>query len=806
MIRDITIRMLLILSFLVSGLVPTMIISLVSLSTARTQLQDQAFRQLESVRNIKREQINNFFNERIADISVFSENPHLLEAYIDLKQSFNDAGGSEEQRFKGKLDEAFEAPVEYRRVHNRYFDYFKHLIVKSGYYDFFLMDADHGDTVFTVRKESDFGIRIGDVQSSLRDVWLKAKNENRISLSDTKPYSPSNNAPAQFLAAPIRRQGAIIGIVAVQISIDSIDNIMRERSGMWQTGETYLVGPDKKMRSDSYMNPQQHSVHASFFGNVGQNGVDTEASRQALAGITGTGILMNYQGREVLSAYTPIDIRGVKWAMIAEVEKKEIDNYIAKALDKKIVFLFVISMAVVILISSIISIFIGNGIKKTIAQLEDMIHDVLGGNLKARGNPDSVGVDFKGVVESANQLINTFQLQWQEKQKLEEHIQYTQRLKAIGTLAGGIAHDFNNILTSMFAYSNIVMADLPKNSAVRENMNEIKTAIRRASELVEQIMTFGSQAKRKKQPVDIGEAISGTVKLLHATLPRSITICSQIEKEKLFVHANPSQIHQIFLNLCTNAHYAMRQTGGILHITSQRTTVQEHNQLGLMGGDYCQITVADTGQGIPEDIADQIFEPFFTTKPVGEGSGMGLAMVHGIVRNYGGTISFTSSPGAGSSFFVYLPLMDEVEVTMQSTEGDEPSIKGKGHILLVDDESAICKGQTTVLQSLDYTVTSTCDSREALARFNHTPEEFDLVITDFNMPYMDGLELSKKLLAIRPDIPIIMSTGHTQYNLMKQEEGFKTIDIKAFLLKPYDEGKLSRVIAEVLTGSSPSKK
>ncbi len=806
MIRDISIRILLILSFLVSGLIPTMIISLVSLSSARVQLQDQVFRQLESVRNIKKEQINNFFNERVADISIFSQNPYLLQALEDLDQAFHKTGGSEQQVFKGKLDEEFDAPPEYRRVHERYFGYFKNLIHQSGYYDFFLIDAEYGDTVFTVRKESDFGIRIDNVQSSLRDVWLAAKNEKRIALSDTKPYPPSENAPAQFLAAPVWKGSRLAGIVAVQISIDSIDNIMRERSGMWQSGETYLVGPDKKMRSDSYIDQKNHSVHASFSGTAERNGVDTEASRKALEGGTGSGILVNYQGREVLSAYTPIVVRGVKWAMIAEVEKKEIDSYIASALDKKIVFLFAISILIVIMISSIISIIIGNGIKKTIAQLEKMIRDVLKGNLQARGDPDSVGVDFKGVVENANQLIDAFQSQWQEKRKLEEHIQYTQRLKAIGTLAGGIAHDFNNILTSIFAYCNIVMVDLPKNSATRENMSEIKNAARRASELVEQIMTFSSQTKMKNQPVDITRAIAGTVKLLNATLPRSITIRSQIKTDALFVNANPSQIHQILLNLCTNANHAMREKGGILNITAGKTTIDAHNQHNLKEGDYCEISISDTGHGIPVDIADQIFEPFFTTKPVGQGSGMGLAMVHGIVRNYGGMIHFTSSPGMGATFFVFLPLLEKSNQALYPIEVDEPTIKGKGHILLVDDDEAICRAQTTVLESLEYTVTAGCDSREAAALFAKNPSQFDLVLTDFNMPYLDGLELAHKLKALRPEIPIIISTSLSHYNIMKEKGNIQHTGIKAFLLKPYEADKLSRVIANVLAEARRVKK
>jgi hypothetical protein len=505
--RDISIRPLLIASFTISGLIPIMIVSLIGFSTARTELKEQVFRQLESVRNIKKVQIENFFSKRIEDISVFAANPYVLEAYNHLEESFIEAGGVTGQKFAGHLDEAFRAPISYRKVQDRYFPYFKFLIETYGYYDLFLMTPEFGDTLFTVRKESDFGIRIGEVSSSLRDVWLKVIKTGHLALSDTRPYPPSDNAPAQFLAAPIRNDTRIIGVIAVQISIDSIDEIMKERSGMWKTGETYLVGPDKKMRSDSYMDKANHSVHASFNGTVEKNGVDTAAFKAAFKGITSTDIILNYRNRQVLSAYTPIDIEGVKWAMIAEVDVEEIDAQIANALNKKIIFLFLVSALVLFLLSMTITIFISKGIKNTIFQLEQMIKDVLKGNLKARGDCDSVSVDFKAVVHNANQLIDAFAGQWEEKRKLEEHVQYTQKLKAIGILAGGIAHDFNNILTSMFAFSHIVMSELPADSQAAENMEEIIAAIHRASELVDQILTFGRQSGDEKRKVEISVVI-----------------------------------------------------------------------------------------------------------------------------------------------------------------------------------------------------------------------------------------------------------------------------------------------------------
>jgi signal transduction histidine kinase/CheY-like chemotaxis protein len=803
LVRDISIRPLLIASFLVSGLIPIMIVSLIGFSTAKTELKEQVFRQLESVRNIKKVQIENFFSQRIKDISVFAANPYVIEAYNRLEKAFNQAGGAPGQKFNGRLEEVYDAPHSYREIHDRYFPYFKYLIEQYGYYDLFLMNPGFGDTLFTVRKESDFGIRIGQVSSSLRDVWLKVMNTGGIALSDTRPYPPSDNAPAQFLAAPIRQNNRTTGVIAVQISIDSIDEIMKERSGMWKTGETYLVGQDKKMRSDSYMDPANHSVHASFNGTAAANGVDTDASRAALKGITAAGIIRSYRNREVLSAYTPIIIEGVKWAIIAEVDIEEIELQIANALNNKIIFLFLASALVLFLLSMIVTIFISKGIKNTIVQLEQMIKDVLKGNLKARGDSDSVNSDFKAVVHSANQLIEAFASQWEEKRKLEEHMQYTQKLKAIGALAGGIAHDFNNILTSMFAFSHIVRAELPPDSPASEPMKEIVAALQRASELVDQILTFGRQANDEKQNVEISSIISGTLKLLEATLSKNITLLGRLPEEKIYIDASPSQVNQIVMNLCTNASYAMRESGGIMTVSAESICRRGDESPAAKPGAFCKLTVSDTGHGIEPAIKDRIFDPFFTTKPVGEGSGMGLSMVHGIVWNYGGWIDVQSTPGEGSTFHVYLPEAEPAPRESQEPDAVELPTGSGEKILFVDDESQICNSEAHILEAAGYDVYAVTDPREAEKIFREMPGGFDIVITDLNMPHIDGIELAERLMKLRPNTPVILTSGYRHYSRLVNREKIEKTGIAAFLKKPYDNGQLVQAVFDCLRRPGP---
>ena len=768
-----------------------MVISYVSYRTTRAEMKEQVFRQLESVRNIKKEQIYNYFNERLANISAFSENPAVLKAFKDLEAVFKQDGNS----YKGLSGEKFEAPEFYMDIHERYFPFFKNLISYYGFYDLFLLDLFYGNTIFTVRKEADFGIRISEFSSPLQEVWITAVREKRITLSDTRPYPPSDNIPAQFMAAPLLENDEVRGVIAVQLSLASIDEIMKERSGMWQTGETYLVGQDKKMRSDSYLDSLNHSVLASFRGTVRENGIDTKASQEALWGKEGKEIITDYRSKRVLSAFTPINIKGLRWALIAEVDEGEINKQITAALNMKIAVLTGLSILLLILLALTISVFINNGIKNIIFQLEMLIDNIFQGKLHIRANPNSVTLDFQRVVARTNELLDAFVNQVEEKRKLEDQIHGTQRLEAIGTLAGGIAHDFNNILSSMHAYALIVSKNIPRKSITEENMKELILSIHRASELVEQILTFSRQVKTDEELLDISEEIRDSIKLFKAALPRNIVVESCLSSEPLMIKANPSQLRQVIMNLYTNAYQAMQKCGGTLTISTAKLVLEGKAAFDNKNGTYCKISVKDTGHGMDSKIHKRIFEPFFTTKPVGEGTGMGLSVVHGIVRRCGGHIEVESSPGKGACFDVFLPLAQRTEVIRRKKTKEIALIKGKGQILLVDDDAQICDSQKKTLELLGYTVTSIQDSRLAEKVFSENPKQFDLLIVDLNMPYIDGFELTQRILKIRADTPVILISGFEEMDDTKKRE---KLGIHSILMKPFDLIDISHRIAEVL--------
>jgi signal transduction histidine kinase/CheY-like chemotaxis protein len=776
---------------LISGIIPVLVVSFVSYNTTRDEMKAQVFRQLESVRNIKKEKIHSFFDERIANITAFAENPTVIKACEDIESLFK-------QRtyiFEGQSREAFMASRSYRDIRGRYFRFFKNLTSIYGYYDFFLLDPILGYSLLTVRNEADFGVRMIDIPSSLRDVWKTSLREKRVSLSDTHPYPSSGSMPAQFLAAPIFTNDEAIGVVAVQISADSIDEVMDERSGMWKTGETYLVGQDKKMRSDSYLDSLDHSVLASLRGTVEENGVDTDASREALQGIEDKKIVMGYRGKRVLSAYTPIVIGDVTWALIVEVDEEEVNNHIASVLNTKIILWTGLSILILLLLALAIAIFLHKGIRNMIFRLEKMIDDILHGKLHARVNPSSISVDFQRVMARTNELLDVFVKQMNERKKLEEQIQGSQRLEAIGTLAGGIAHDFNNILTSMHAYALIIKKSTPDNSAAEENINELVLSIRRASELVEQILTFSRQIKTEDVFIDISEEIKDSIKLFNAALPRNIQVESHLSSEQLLIKANPSQISQVIMNLYTNAYQAMQTKGGTLTISTGKVTLEDGIVVDLKSGTYCKISVKDTGHGMDRKVQDRIFEPFFTTKPAGEGTGMGLSVVYGIVRRSGGAIEVESLPGKGARFDVYFPLVQKADFKKRKKRQEMSFIKGKGHILFVDDDAQICDSQKKALELLGYAVTAMQDSRTAEEIFSKKPDQFDLLILDLNMPHLNGFELAERIFEIRADIPVILTTGFADLIDAKkiEELGFHSL-----LLKPYRVDDISPLVAEIL--------
>ena len=384
-----------------------------------------------------------------------------------------------------------------------------------------------------------------------------------------------------------------------------------------------------------------------------------------------------------------------------------------------------------------------------------------------------------------------------EHELLEKKLQQSQKMEAIGTLAGGIAHDFNNILSAVIGFSELSLDIVEKETQLELNLKEMLKAGYRAKELVRQILTFSRQSDQESQPIQVSHLAKEVLKLLRASLPTTIEIRQYMESDSLVV-ADPTQIHQVLMNLCTNAGFAMRGSGGILTVSVQDVDPNEKLPLEahmLSTGKYQKISVSDTGKGVEPSQIDRIFDPFFTTKEKGEGTGMGLSVVHGIVKDHGGMITVDNKFGQGVSFHVYLPII-QGEIQNQPVK-DAITPHGTEHILFVDDELALTKMGKQVLERLGYTVADVSDSQQALSMFKSDPHGFDLLITDLTMPSLTGIQLAKEVLHIRPDFPIILSTG---FSGKISDEEIKSIGIKAVLMKPPLKNDLANTVREVLDG------
>lgn len=384
-----------------------------------------------------------------------------------------------------------------------------------------------------------------------------------------------------------------------------------------------------------------------------------------------------------------------------------------------------------------------------------------------------------------------------EEVKIERQFRQSQKMEAIGTLAGGIAHDFNNILTAITGYTDLAIHDLPEDSSVRADMEEVAKAGKRATELVKQILAFSRQTEEERHPVNVGLIAKEALKLLRASIPSSIEISRNIDTKARTVLADPTQIHQVIMNLCTNAYHSMEGRHGVLAVGLLEETIDADSasviRADMKPGTYVHLTVTDTGRGMSKEVIDRIFEPFFTTKAVGEGTGMGLSVIHGIVERLGGVIIVQSEEGKGSAFHVYLPLTEKA-LERESVETEQIE-GGREQIMFVDDEEPIANLGDRILESLGYVVTVFTDPSEAWDAFRERPSDFDLVVTDLTMPRMTGLELSVAVLNVRPEIPIIMSTGYGE-SLDLDEISDK--GIRAMLKKPLTRGSLGKAVRKAL--------
>ena len=382
-----------------------------------------------------------------------------------------------------------------------------------------------------------------------------------------------------------------------------------------------------------------------------------------------------------------------------------------------------------------------------------------------------------------------------EKQSLEDQLLQAQKMDSIGTLAGGIAHDFNNILASVIGFTELALNAVEKQTPIADDLHEVYTAGLRAKDLVQQILTFARQSDEKLELIQIDLVIKEVLKFLRSSIPTTIEIKQDIVSTSLIM-GNTTQIHRIMMNLCTNAAHAMDAEGGILEVTLNDITIDKATHMEgrhLKFGNYIEIKVSDTGDGIAPVNIDKIFEPYFTTKGLGEGTGMGLAMVHGIVETYGGKIFVENRLGKGAIFIIYLPVARGSKTHQQYKIEELPT--GQERILFVDDEPQIAKMAHRILSQLGYTVTIKTNSLEALELFSSKPNDFDLVISDVTMPKMPGDLLTQELLEIRPDIPVILCTGYSK-RLSAQKAS--DMGVKAIAYKPIVKEELAKKIRDVL--------
>jgi PAS domain S-box-containing protein len=384
-----------------------------------------------------------------------------------------------------------------------------------------------------------------------------------------------------------------------------------------------------------------------------------------------------------------------------------------------------------------------------------------------------------------------------EKEILETQLRQSHKMESIGNLAGGIAHDFNNILSAIIGYTELSLEDVEKGTHMEDQLQKVYMAGNRAKDLVKQILAFARQSGEEIKPMRVDNITKEVLKFLRSSIPTTIEINQEIDSESLIM-GNATQVHQVLMNLCTNAAHAMEDAGGMLQVGLKDVLIDDGFHVKgreLKPGDYLKLTVSDTGTGIAPEIMETIFDPYFTTKGPGEGSGLGLAMVHGIVETYGGTVSVESVLGKGTVFSIYLPVAEKLEIHHEIAS--EPLSSGTERILFVDDEAPIVDAGGQILERLGYSVTTRTSSVEALELFRSKPNDFDLVITDMTMPNMTGDTLSVELMKIRPGIPVILCTG---YSKKITDKAASAMGIKGFAYKPIVKADLAKTVREVLDG------
>jgi two-component system, cell cycle sensor histidine kinase and response regulator CckA len=406
--------------------------------------------------------------------------------------------------------------------------------------------------------------------------------------------------------------------------------------------------------------------------------------------------------------------------------------------------------------------------------------------------PDGQADYFLTVVQDQTARIEAEQAQ----AELESQLRQAQKLEALGQLAGGIAHDFNNILTAIMAYTELAAMDIDNPQEVRSHLDQVQAASNRARDLVRRILTFSRQRKQERKPVHLKQVIEEALSLMHSTLPATIEVEARLSTDAPVVLADLSQVHQVLMNLCTNSGYAMRERPGHLVVSLERVEVDSalvRTHPELREGCYARLSVKDSGSGMPQEVMKRVFEPFFTTKPPGEGTGLGLSVVHGIMQDHEGAVMVESMPGQGTTFRLFFP--EEIGEATVAPMGSSTLLRGQGErILFIDDEQALCDSTRQILDKLGYRANVQSSPVAGLEVFRAHPDDFDLVITDLTMPFMTGLEVAREMLTLRPELPILLASG---FSGVWTSEKVRAEGLRDLLTKPLTASALSVAIRRV---------
>jgi PAS domain S-box-containing protein len=415
----------------------------------------------------------------------------------------------------------------------------------------------------------------------------------------------------------------------------------------------------------------------------------------------------------------------------------------------------------------------------------------------AAGNPAWIEVTKVPINDRSGQIVGVLSMadNITTELNLEKQLLQSQKMEAIGTLAGGIAHDFNNILTSIINSTELAVGDLDPESMTTRDLERVLKAARRGGRVVKQILAFSRPSTEGFRPTDVGAVITEAIGLLESSMPRKIEVRSSIKENLSCVNADPTQIHQVVMNLCTNAFHALRRTGGTIEVRLDQSEIsgEDAEILGLYPGEYVRLVVEDNGPGIPQNIVDKIFDPFFTTKDKTEGTGLGLAVVHGIVRSHKGGLLVGPREGGGTTFSIYLPKGDEDLCSDVDLTGVPHNLGA--HILFVEDDTDQLQTTPRLLETMGYVVEGQESPLSALRRVNDMPDGFDLVITDYDMPGMSGTQLARRLAVIKPELPVILISGREDAVSAASD----LPNIRLVVIKPYDKQDLSRAISTVLS-------